>query len=147
MGLLDKVIGAAAGGLGGGSAGGMGAGGGFSPSALQGVIGLLNNPQVGGIQGLLRLFQSNGLGQVANGWVSQGPNPPVSPGQLSQVFGQQRMSEFASQLGVPQDQAAQHLSHMLPQVVDHMTPDGTVPTQQHGPSDMFDMLKSKFLGG
>ncbi|HEX8341306.1 MAG TPA: YidB family protein [Tepidisphaeraceae bacterium] len=140
MGLLDQILGAAT--------GGQAAGPSPAPqTALQGVLNLINSPQVGGVGGLVKLFQSNGMGNLADGWVGRGPNPGVSPQQVSQVFGQDRLGEFAQHLGVPPQQASQHLSQMLPHVVDHMTPDGSIPTTPTSGAAVFDMLKSKLLGG
>ena len=121
-----------------------------SASALSGIVDLLHSPQVGGIGGLLQLFQSHGLGHVAQGWVGQGPNPGVSSNQLMQVLGPAVIGQFASRLGLPQDQASHYLSQLLPHVVDHMTPDGQVPPETATPSNaggIFDMLKGRLLGG
>ena len=115
MGLFDGL----AGGLGGllGSEGG-GAG------AMGGLGGLLE--QHGGVGGLISAFENAGLGGVASSWVSQGANQPVSADQITQALGSGPIAEFAQKLGIDPQEAASHLSQLIPQMVDHLTPNGTV---------------------
>jgi uncharacterized protein YidB (DUF937 family) len=77
--------------------------------------------------GLLQQFQQAGLGHVADSWVGTGPNTPVSPGQLRDVFGQDRVRDMASQSGMPEDDFLSQLSQHLPSAVDGMTPQGRLP--------------------
>jgi uncharacterized protein YidB (DUF937 family) len=82
----------------------------------------------GGVQGIITQMQQQGLGATVKSWVSTGPNQPISPTQVHQAFGPQILSELAAKTGLnPQDLAAK-LSQVLPQVVDKLTPGGTVPT-------------------
>ena len=128
MGLLDSVIG-----------GLMGGGAGGSSSPLGGVLaGLLGGGQAGGVGGsgmagglggLVSQFQQAGLGHIAQSWVGNGPNQPVSPQQLQNVFGQDQVQGMASQAGMePQDFLTQ-LSQHLPNAVNGMTPNGQLPDE------------------
>ena len=139
MGLLDQLLGAATSSMGNTTPNHQG--------GLQGVTDLLHSPGVGGIGGLAQMFQSKGLGHLMSGWVGTGPNPGVSPSQLTQVLGQDRINQFATQAGVPHEQAGGYLAQLLPHVIDHLTPDGQMPQGQSTASGAFDMLKSKLLGG
>lgn len=117
-------------------------------SLLESVTGLLNHPQVGGISGLAQLFQKQGLGQIVAGWISTGPNPPVSATQLQQVLGSQRIAEIAQKLGIDTNQAAARLAETLPAAVDQLTPNGTVPAEgSMNAQAMLGSLVKKFLGG
>jgi uncharacterized protein YidB (DUF937 family) len=129
MGLLDSVIGGLMGGQGGSSpmagvlmnllGGGQGAG---SRLETQGV----GAQGQGGLSGLLASFEQAGLGHVAQSWVGTGKNQQVTPDQLQQVFGQDRVQSMADQAGMePQGFLAQ-LSQHLPSAVDQMTPQGRV---------------------
>jgi uncharacterized protein YidB (DUF937 family) len=114
---------------------------------VQSVAGLLSDPSIGGVSGLAKMFESQGLGHIAQGWISNGPNPPVSAGQLQQVLGSQRISQIAGKLGLDPNQAASQLSAILPHAVDHLTPDGTAPTgQAMNAQGVLRSLESKFLG-
>ena len=143
MGLLDSVIGAlgqpqGAGGGAGGSAGG--AGGVGQAAVLAAIIGMLTQGGgaggaaggLGGLGSLIEKFTRNGMGDMANSWVSTGPNMPVSPDQLNQVLGNDTLAGLAQQLGMGQGELGTQLSQLLPQVVDKLTPDGQLPDMSAG---------------
>jgi uncharacterized protein YidB (DUF937 family) len=88
------------------------------------VMDLVNNPQTGGLQGLMQQFQNNGLGEVVNSWVGNGANQPISGDQIAQVVGQDKLNEIASKLGMQPDQISGLIAQHLPGVIDKMTPQG-----------------------
>ncbi len=95
---------------------------------LQAAAALLsNNSQVGGLSGLLDRFQQAGLGHVAGSWIGTGQNQPISPEQVQQVLGNDQLEQVSQQTGVPPEQAASHLSELLPGLIDKLTPNGEVP--------------------
>ncbi len=112
-------------------------------SMLESLLALIQSPKIGGLAGLMALLQQKGLGNLASGWVANGPNPPISPSQLTQVLGEQHVQQFAQQNGLSQSDAANALSQLLPHVVDHMTPDGSVPQQAANMDSMLASLKTK----
>jgi uncharacterized protein YidB (DUF937 family) len=85
--------------------------------------------QGGGLAGLVDRFRNAGLGPVADSWVSRGPNQPVSPGQLRQVFGDEQVEQMADQSGMPEGNFLSQLSQHLPRAVDRMTPNGQIPEE------------------
>jgi uncharacterized protein YidB (DUF937 family) len=95
---------------------------------LGGVLG--GSALSGGLQDLLKQFQQNGQGAKAQSWVSHGPNEPVAPHELEQALGEERIQWLMHQTGLPRDQLLAGLSQQLPAVVDKLTPDGRVPTEQ-----------------
>jgi uncharacterized protein YidB (DUF937 family) len=92
---------------------------------LQVVLSLLQ--QNGGLEGVLGRFRQGGLGQQADSWVGTGQNMNISPDQLQQIFGSSTISDLASQLGMPEDQARSTMAQLLPEVINHLTPQGQVP--------------------
>ena len=125
MGLLDTVIGAMAGGQG---------GGGTQGTLLNAVIGMLANGSGGQAQGgggglgdLIGKFNQSGMGDVIGSWVGHGQNAPISGDQLSNVLGSDAIGKIAAQLGLSHGEAAGQLSQMLPQVIDRLTPHGQAP--------------------
>lgn len=94
------------------------------------VIGVIGNQGAGGLGGLVQKFKDQGLHDVVSSWVSTGQNLPVSPDQLQKVFGSQQMQDMAAKLGLSPDALGGQLSQLLPKVVDHLTPNGTIP--EHG---------------
>lgn len=135
MGLLESVIGAVAGGM-----GGQGRGGDSQGALLNAVIGMLANRQGqggagGGLGDLIGKFTQGGLGDVIGSWVGPGQNAPISGGQLTDVLGSDMISDLAAQLGLSNDEAAGQLSQVLPQVVDRLTPQGHAPAGGLGGMD------------
>jgi uncharacterized protein YidB (DUF937 family) len=119
MGLLDGLLGSVLGkAMGGGQQGNM---------LMDMVTGLLSNPQSGGLTGLLDKFKAAGLGDQAASWVSTGQNMPVSGDQINNALGGDFIQQIAGKLGVDSSQASGGLAQLLPQLIDKLTPDGTVP--------------------
>ena len=81
----------------------------------------------GGLGDLLSQFQKAGFGAEADSWVSRGQNRPLPPGGLDKVFGRDVLAQIAQEAGVSEADASSGLSQLLPEVVDHVTPDGKVP--------------------
>src|SRR5690242_10203859 len=114
-------------------------------SMLQSALNLIHSPQIGGLSGLVALLQQKGLGNIVSGWVSKGPNPPITPQQLTSAIGDEHVQQFAQQNGMSQSQAANGLSQLLPHVVDQMTHGGNVPRQPMNMASMLSMLKQKLM--
>ena len=82
---------------------------------------------VGGLTGLAQMFNQGGLGTIMQSWIGTGQNLPISPAQLQQVLGNGQLQQLAAKMGMDQGQLTQELSHLLPRVVDHLTPAGKLP--------------------
>jgi uncharacterized protein YidB (DUF937 family) len=91
---------------------------------LSGVIG---DQSTGGLGGLLQKFKDHGLHDIVSSWVGTGQNLPVSPDQIQKVLGGGMLQGMAEKLGLSSDVLSGHLSQLLPQMVDHLTPNGAVP--------------------
>lgn len=128
MGLLDDVIGAALGTRSQGAA--------SSPIAAA-LMKLLASSlegggqrgQGGGLGALVEQFRQSGLEQVIDSWVGTGPNQKISPTQLQQALGQERVEDLSGQTGLSQDDLLGQLSQILPGVVDNLTPHGRLPPE------------------
>jgi uncharacterized protein YidB (DUF937 family) len=81
----------------------------------------------GGLPGIVSQLQQQGLGATVNSWIGSGPNQPISAEQVHQGFGPEMIRELAAKTGMNPQELAQKLSQVLPQVIDRMTPAGTVP--------------------
>jgi uncharacterized protein YidB (DUF937 family) len=82
---------------------------------------------LGGLGGLVRQFEQNGLGHLVQSWVGTGPNQPLSPGQLHQGLGPEIVDALVQKTGLSRDQLLAELSKVLPGIVDTLTPEGRVP--------------------
>ncbi|MGB4100948.1 MAG: YidB family protein [Alphaproteobacteria bacterium] len=100
------------------------------PTALIGIVISLIQSHPGGLMGLIQQFESSGLAAQAQSWVSTGANMPVTPGQIQQAINPTQMTQLgqvAQQSGAPKLDIASALATFLPQIVDHLTPNGNVP--------------------
>ncbi|WP_236015254.1 YidB family protein [Geomonas anaerohicana] len=116
MGILDDVAGKVRGMAGGGDAG-----------LMQGIIEMLTDRQSGGLGGIIQAFNQKGLGHIISSWIDTGPNLPVTPNQLHEVLGPERVQQLANQAGLSTDETVTKLTRFLPDAVDQATPDGKVP--------------------
>lgn len=118
MGLLDNLLGTT---LGGGMAG-------QSPlvaAALQLI------QQQGGLPGIISKFEHGGMAEQAGSWVGTGANLPIGGGQLQEILGTGAIGQIAQQLGLSHSDTSAGLAQMLPQLIDHLTPNGQIPAD-HG---------------
>jgi len=137
MGLLDGVMGA----LG-------GAGGDSGSNPLLDIVTqmLSSNSQNGGMAGLAKSFQDKGLGVQMASWIGTGQNLPVTPDQIKAVLGGGQLGQIASQLGTNEQQAADGLADLLPQVIDKLTPNGQMPQGDDLMAQGLALLKGKLFG-
>jgi uncharacterized protein YidB (DUF937 family) len=152
MGLLDQILG----GLTGGpdqrapqSRGGMGSS--VLMALLPVVIGMLSR-RGGGMGGMPGLGApgsgSGGMGGLgglgglgANSWVGTGSNEALSPEAVGDVFGGDQISQIAQQAGVSTEDAQNGLAELLPNLVDHFTPNGEVPAFEQMTSSVDDFMR------
>jgi uncharacterized protein YidB (DUF937 family) len=84
----------------------------------------------GGLNDLLKQLQQSGHGEAANSWVGTGPNRPISPTDLGFALGADQIQSLTSQFGLSREELLDGLSEHLPEVVDHLTPGGQIPSPQ-----------------
>jgi uncharacterized protein YidB (DUF937 family) len=118
MGLLNDIVSMIGKKLGGGSQ---------QSSLMEQAFAIINNPETGGLSGLIEKFQKNGLEDVISSWIGTGANQPVSADQISNTLGTERITEVAGKVGVSPNHIAESLASILPQLIDKLTPDGKVP--------------------
>lgn len=138
MGLLDDLLGSAAG-------GGQGGAGGIDLPQVMALVSQLLQ-QSGGLEGLLAKLQAGGLGEAAQSWVGTGTNQPVSPDALGGALGPDLMGALGGLLGGNGQQASSVLAQVLPGLVDQLTPQGRVPEPGAGGIDPMSALGS-LMGG
>lgn len=105
------------------------AGGAAGALVVSQIIALIQN-HPGGLGGLLQSFQQGGLGHLFQSWIGTGPNLPVTPDQLRNTLGTDWVSRITQATGLPQSQVESSLATLLPQIIDHLTPQGQIPQGQ-----------------
>ena len=115
-------------------------------SMLDNLLEMLNDQKSGGITGLIQKFNEKGLGDHMSSWIGTGENLPISADQIKDVLGSDKIKELASKLNLGEHDTSKSLADLLPQLIDRLTPDGSVPHQDML-SQGIDMFKKKLPGG
>lgn len=135
------------GGLGGllGAAGGAGAlgsllgGAGGLGGLLGGLLGGGNSDHAAavdaaapaGLGPLQQILEQAGLGEQVKSWIGNGQNLPVSGEQITQALSGtgalEEVSKLASTFGINEGDLANQLAEGLPEAVNHLTPQGSLP--------------------
>jgi len=91
-------------------------------------------------------LSENGLGEIVGSWLGNGENKSIDMEQISALLGSEKISQFAEQLGLNNESAAQALADALPQVVDKATSgESDIVSQMLGGSgNPMDMLGKMF---
>ncbi len=120
-------------------------GGGSSQNPLMDIVlGLIANPQTGGLQGLIQTFKEKGLGDAVSSWISTGENQPVSEGQIQHALGGNFIQQIAEQLGSSKSEVSGGLASLLPEIIDKLTPNGSLPESSQLQQTL-ELLKERFV--
>lgn len=110
--------------------------------AMAGGGGAMGGMLASGLALLVQQFSQGGYAEQAKSWVGTGANMPIAPEALTQVVGRDRLSQLAAQYGIPREELAAALAEQLPQAVNELTPQGSIPAP-----DAMGALLSQFMGG
>jgi uncharacterized protein YidB (DUF937 family) len=107
------------------------------PGGLAGVLrtifggGSVSGPVLSrGVGNTVQDLERNGHGEIARSWVDRGPNRPISPDKLASALGDDAIRDLTERTGMDRDELLEALSEHLPRVIDHLTPEGRLPTEQ-----------------
>ena len=109
MGLLDQLAGQVLGSLTTGQDGGASQASPLITLATQ----LLQNPELGGLSGLVKAFEDKGLGSLVASWIGKGENLPISADQIMAVLGPALLQKLADTNGSTPEQEAAVVSEAL----------------------------------
>lgn len=101
----------------------------------------------GGIEGLVKQFDTAGLSELIQSWISTNTNLPISAEQIVAVFSLPVINELASKVNLSATEASEMAAQYLPKLIDKVTPDGVVPKDLDLVSAGMDILKAKIFGG
>ncbi len=94
------------------------------PHALLGALA----DREGGLGGLVQQFENAGLGNTISSWIGGGENQPIAPEDVHNVLGADLVQQIAAKTGLPVEQLLPQIAQHLPQLVDHITPNGELPS-------------------
>ena len=95
--------------------------------------------------GLLGQLNGGGLASMAASWLGDGSNSPMDGKQITDLFGQSQVQNFAQELGVDESTATSGLSNMIPSLIDGNSNGGSL-LDSLGGSDMIGSLAKGALG-
>ena len=95
------------------------------------------------------MTNGEGLSEIVGSWLGNGENMPISMDSITDLLGSDKISEFASSLGLSEDSAKGALSDVLPNLIDQATSGenslvDTMLEQVGGASGAMDMLGKMF---
>jgi uncharacterized protein YidB (DUF937 family) len=112
---------------------------------LDHVLGVVGNPATGGLGGLVEKLKAGGLGPQVSSWIGSGPNQAVSADQIQAALGNEHVQELAQKFGLSPSEVSSHLSQILPEVISHLSPGGSLP--DHGAvQSAIGLLRGKLFG-
>ena len=92
-------------------------------SALSGLLGG-DNFDIGGL--ISKMQGNGGLASMAASWLGDGDNTAMSGSQVMEIFGEDKVSEFASKLNIDESEASNGLAEVLPQLIDKASSGGSL---------------------
>ena len=97
------------------------------------------------IAGLVSQFAgSGGIGDIVGSWLGDGGNQAINPAQLLEMFGDNKLAEFAGNLGVDQGSATDGLANVLPEMIDKGSSGGNLLDSVGGLGGALGMAKKLF---
>lgn len=128
----------------------------LAKQALGGILGSNSNQgdlltsllnQAGGLNGLMDRFKEAGLTSTFESWVSSNSNQPVEPADLQKVFGMETLQDLASKVGFDVKMVLPLLSQFLPQIIDRLTPNGSIEETHPSAEKLQDVLAGVMKNG
>ena len=83
-----------------------------------------------GVGNTVQDLERSGHGEIARSWVGRGQNRSITPENLEGALGEDGIRDLMQQTGMERDELLATLSEHLPRVIDHLTPEGRLPTAQ-----------------
>jgi uncharacterized protein YidB (DUF937 family) len=71
-------------------------------------------------------MSGDGLGSIISSWLGDGDNESIDADGLTSLFGEDKIADFASKLGVDSDTALSGLSDAIPNMMDKSSEGGSI---------------------
>lgn len=112
---------------------------------LSALLSLMTDQNRGGFAGFLDLFSKAGLGDLATSWIGSDANTELSSEQVESALGDETIADIAHHAGVDTSTTKSALAYLIPNVVDKLTPEGSVPDEKDLLTKIGDFLSG--IGG
>jgi uncharacterized protein YidB (DUF937 family) len=84
----------------------------------------------GGLEAVVKDFQTVGFKKKVDSWISTGTNEAISAVEVGQAVGIEKLKKLAEASGVDLDKARELLAEYLPVAIDKATPEGKLPAPE-----------------
>ncbi|MEH6455869.1 MAG: YidB family protein [Cocleimonas sp.] len=124
------------------------AGSGLNSDMLSNALSSLTGDNAEGgldIGSLLSKMQSGGMAEMAASFLGDGDNAEMSDSNITDLFGSDKISNFASELGLSEEEAVGGLRDSMPQMMDQASSGGSLLDSIGGISGAIG-LASKLFG-
>lgn len=110
----------------------MGNSSGLKSSLVKVALESLVGDGKGGInlQNIISGLNVNGLSALASSWLGNGKNSAISAADIMNLFGNNKISQFASSLNISTNDASNGLAGMMPKLIDSVSSDGALLSGQ-----------------
>lgn len=99
------------------------------PDALSGLFGE-EGVDIGGV--ISGMMENGGLSSLLGSWFGDGDNAAISADQITGLFGDGKLADFAAKLGIDADQAKEALAGVLPDLMDQASSGGALMDSAKG---------------
>ena len=95
----------------------------LSGDLISSALGSLLGSKDGGLDlsSIVSNLSNGNLGEVVASWIGNGENKPIDPESTAELLGEDKLEEFAQNLGVDIETAKNSLAEVLPNLVDKAT--------------------------
>ncbi len=97
------------------------------------------------ISSIVSSLNAGGLMSLASSWLGDGDNEEIAPEQVTEIFGSEKISEFAGKLGLDEGSALNGLTEAIPAIMDKASSGGNLLDAVGGISGAIG-LASKLFG-
>ena len=81
----------------------------------------------GGVGNVMQRVHQQGYGRHAASWIGTGENEPIGREAVQGLVDRQEIAQLSQQLGVGEDEVEEGFAEILPEMVNHLSPDGQLP--------------------
>ncbi len=120
---------------------------GGNKAGIAGALGgLLGGGSGGGLDigSLVGGLKDKGMGDVADSWLGDGENAPISADQVQELLGKDKIAAAAAELGTDEGSLLDGLKDALPQMVDKSSSGGSLLDSLGGAAGLAGMAKKLF---
>jgi uncharacterized protein YidB (DUF937 family) len=86
----------------------------------------------GGLDAVVKNFQSGMYKRQVDSWISTGSNQAISGIEVGQAIGIEKIKKLAESAGIDLNKARDLLAEYLPIAIDKATPEGKLPAPEKG---------------